>query len=157
MRGIHRSPVNSPHKGQWCGALMFSFICLNKRLSRQWRDWWFETPSHPSWRHCNEKMHHVNPNDLMIQPQQNKAKQNHVYFSWGIMSYHSTLYDTAHLEKMRQHQISISNKGLLRCRFNRSANWIILRSQASRDYRITTSVLLHYNKPVSSQIPQNLA
>ena len=23
----HRSPVNSPHKGQWGGALMFSLIC----------------------------------------------------------------------------------------------------------------------------------
>ena len=27
VRVIHRSPVNSPHKGQWCGALMFSLIC----------------------------------------------------------------------------------------------------------------------------------
>ena len=27
VRGIHRSPVNSPHKGQWRGALMFSFVC----------------------------------------------------------------------------------------------------------------------------------
>ena len=27
MRGIHRSPVNSPHRGQWRGALMFSLIC----------------------------------------------------------------------------------------------------------------------------------
>ena len=27
VRGIHRSTVNSPHKGQWCGALMFSLIC----------------------------------------------------------------------------------------------------------------------------------
>ena len=27
-RGIHRSPVNSPHKGQWRGALMFSLICV---------------------------------------------------------------------------------------------------------------------------------
>ena len=27
MRGIHQSPVNSPHKGQWRGALMFSLIC----------------------------------------------------------------------------------------------------------------------------------
>ena len=26
--GIHRSPVNSPHKGQWRGALMFSLICV---------------------------------------------------------------------------------------------------------------------------------
>ena len=24
VQGIHRSPVNYPHKGQWCGALMFS-------------------------------------------------------------------------------------------------------------------------------------
>ena len=27
VRGIHRSPVNSPHKDQWRGALMFSRIC----------------------------------------------------------------------------------------------------------------------------------
>ena len=27
VRGIHLSPVNSPHKGQWRGALMFSLIC----------------------------------------------------------------------------------------------------------------------------------
>ena len=27
VRGIHRSPLNSPHKGQWRGALMFSLIC----------------------------------------------------------------------------------------------------------------------------------
>ena len=26
-KGIHRSSVDSPHKGQWRGALMFSFIC----------------------------------------------------------------------------------------------------------------------------------
>ena len=26
--GIHRSPVNSPHKGQWRGALIFSLICV---------------------------------------------------------------------------------------------------------------------------------
>ena len=25
----------------------------NKRLSKQSWDWWFETPSHPLWRHCN--------------------------------------------------------------------------------------------------------
>ena len=37
VRGIHRSPVNSPHKGQWRGALIFSLICaringwVNKR------------------------------------------------------------------------------------------------------------------------------
>ena len=27
LRGIHRSPMNSPHRGQWRGASMFSLIC----------------------------------------------------------------------------------------------------------------------------------
>ena len=27
VRGVHRSPVNSPHKYQWRGALMLSLIC----------------------------------------------------------------------------------------------------------------------------------
>ena len=27
VRGIHWSPVKSPHKDQWCGALLFSLIC----------------------------------------------------------------------------------------------------------------------------------
>ena len=27
VRGSRRSPVNSTHKGQWCGALMISLIC----------------------------------------------------------------------------------------------------------------------------------
>ena len=55
VRGIHRSPVNSPQKGQWRGTLMFSLICaLNKRLSKHLWGWWFETPSRSLWRHCNE-------------------------------------------------------------------------------------------------------
>ena len=33
VRGIHRSPVNSSHKGQWRGALMFSLINV-------WRNDW---------------------------------------------------------------------------------------------------------------------
>ena len=37
LRGIHRSPANSPHKGRWHRALVFSLICawmnvwVNKR------------------------------------------------------------------------------------------------------------------------------
>ena len=43
VRGIHRSSVNSPHKGQWRGALMFSLICarincwVNKREAGDFR------------------------------------------------------------------------------------------------------------------------
>ena len=52
---IHWSPVNSPHKGQWRGALIFFYLRLNKRLGKQSRRWWFETPSFSLWRHCNIK------------------------------------------------------------------------------------------------------
>ena len=50
---IHRSPVNSRTKAGdaelWC--CLWSH--LNKRLSKQWWGWWFETPSRPLWRNCN--------------------------------------------------------------------------------------------------------
>ena len=63
-RGIHWSPVNSPHKGQWLGALMFSLICswinvwVNNReagelrrhrahydviVMQKWLLWWYRT------------------------------------------------------------------------------------------------------------------
>ena len=55
VRGTHRWPVNSPHKCHWRGALMLSFyLRLKKRSSKQSWGWWFETPSRPLWRHCNE-------------------------------------------------------------------------------------------------------
>ena len=50
--GIHRWPVNSPHKGQWRGALIFSLIWA--WTNTQTWGWWFVTPLHPIWRHDNE-------------------------------------------------------------------------------------------------------
>ena len=32
---------------------VFFDLHLNKRLSKQSWGWWFQTPSHPLWRHCN--------------------------------------------------------------------------------------------------------
>ena len=50
VRGIHQSPVNFPHKGQWRGAFMVFFYL---RLSKQSWGWWFETLLHSLWRHSN--------------------------------------------------------------------------------------------------------
>ena len=109
VRGIHRSPVDSPHKGQWRGALMFSLICtrikcrvnnveagdmrrhhvhydvnvmstrpvtrrfdvffdlcLNKRLSKQWRRWWFDTPSRSLWRHGTAQTYKTRRYELSV-------------------------------------------------------------------------------------------
>ena len=35
------------------GFDIFFDLCLNKRLSKRSRRWWFETPSGSLWRHCN--------------------------------------------------------------------------------------------------------
>ena len=44
VRGIHRSPVNSPHKGQWRGALMFTLIW-------DWANGWVNNPDAGDLRH----------------------------------------------------------------------------------------------------------
>ena len=51
--GIHRSPVNSLHKGQWRGALMFSLIC-------SWLKAWVNN------RETGDLRHHRAHNDVFI-------------------------------------------------------------------------------------------
>ena len=43
VRGIHRSPVNSPHKGQWRGALILPLICV-------WINGWVNNHEAGDWR-----------------------------------------------------------------------------------------------------------
>ena len=57
LQEIHLSPVNSQHKGQWRGALMFSFICA-------WIDGWVNNGEAGGLRrhraHCDVTlMHHL--------------------------------------------------------------------------------------------------
>ena len=47
VQGIHRSPVTRTFD-------VFFDLRLNKRLSKQWWRWLFETLSRPLWRHPNE-------------------------------------------------------------------------------------------------------
>ena len=61
VRGINRSTVNSPHKGQWRGALMFSLIYA-------WKDGWGNNQD--ARRHCThydvtvmQEENNVSPHD----------------------------------------------------------------------------------------------
>ena len=54
VRVMHRSPVDSPHKGQWRRALMFSLICA---WTNGWANDWFDTPS----RHRNVVWNNTGP------------------------------------------------------------------------------------------------
>ena len=60
VRGIHRSPVNSPHKGQWRGVLMCFFICA-------WTNGWVNTRYAVDWRrhraHYDVNLMHCDGND----------------------------------------------------------------------------------------------
>ena len=53
---VGNSPVTGEFPTQRSVTLSFDVFFdqrLNKRLSKQSRDWWFETPSRSLWRHCN--------------------------------------------------------------------------------------------------------
>ena len=70
VRGIHRSPVNSPHKGQWRGALMFSLICT-------WINGWVNNrEAIDLWRH---RAHH----DVTVMDMLNFV-QHHIYSCFNI-------------------------------------------------------------------------
>ena len=45
VRGIHRSPGNSPHEGHWRRALMFSLMCA-------WTNGWLNNRDAGDWRLC---------------------------------------------------------------------------------------------------------
>ena len=57
---VGNSPVSGEFPAQRPVTLSFDVffdLRLNKRLSKQPWGWWFETPSSPLWRHCNEHRH----------------------------------------------------------------------------------------------------
>ena len=68
-RGIHRWPVNSPHKGQWREALMFSLICA-------WQKGWVNNREAGDWD-AIVPIYDVTVVNLHI-----TTKGNHVHFLW---------------------------------------------------------------------------
>ena len=68
VRGIHLSPVDSP--SHWPVARncdIFFDLCLNKQLNKHSRSWWFETPPHSLWRHCNNNIYiYICPSSLYL-------------------------------------------------------------------------------------------
>ena len=77
VRGIHRSPVNSPHIGQWRGALMFSFISV-------WINGWVNNCKAGDLRryraHCDVT--------VMIESKSKKSKSKKILFIVGTWMRH---------------------------------------------------------------------
>ena len=53
LTSLHRSRVDSSHKEQWRGTLMFFYLHLNKKSRKQSKRRWLETPYRSLWRRCN--------------------------------------------------------------------------------------------------------
>ena len=88
VSGIHRSPVNSPHKGQWSGALMFSSICA-------WINGWVNN------RKASDLRRHRGPYDVM----------NYERYEWVMSRYtygdfwESTNSTLGHWSQQNTHQM----------------------------------------------------
>ena len=60
LLALCNSPVTGEFPAQWSVTRSFDVffdLRLNKRLSKQSRRRWFETPSRSLWRNCNDKTH----------------------------------------------------------------------------------------------------
>ena len=60
------SPVPGEFPAQRPLTRSFDVFYLNKRLNKQSRGWWFETPSRPLWRHRNAKP--IDVDELHVMP-----------------------------------------------------------------------------------------
>ena len=84
VRGIHQSPVNSPHKGQWRGALMFSLICA-------WTDGWVNNRDAGDLR-CHRVRYDItvmpsgDETEIFQQNQVNSLSPNEAIWRQGSMS-----------------------------------------------------------------------
>ena len=89
---------NSPVTGEFPsqrlvtrGFEAFSDLRLNKRLSKQSRRRWFETPSRPFWRHCNEMSLHLATTTTKLQVFSEKVlgcswfRSNHLCWPFGVI------------------------------------------------------------------------
>ena len=119
VRGIHRSPVNSPHTGQWRGALMFSLICARIHGNGE----------------ADDLRRHRAHNDVIVMPSYQMKCTSSLYKTWLMTLYReSTCPGTAIVFAWTSP--SIQNQTQLLLKLSLLKNWV--------DY----SMQQHLNTPV---------
>ena len=103
------SPVNSSHKGQWRGALMFSlnYVWI-KRLSKQSWGWCFERPSRSLRRHCN-----VNSSPLDKMAAFSQAIFSDAFREWNPIDNNQALVQIMVLAPNRRRAVIWTNADLI--------------------------------------------
>ena len=94
---IHRSPVNSAHKGQWCGALVFSLTCA-------WINGWVNN------REAGDLRRHLTHYDVSVMARYQHSK---IQGPISILRSHLTSLRIPIIKVMRSHDRFIFIKGNL--------------------------------------------
>ena len=119
--GIHRSPGNFPHKGQWRGALMFSLICV-------WENDWVNN------REAGDLRRYRAHNDAIVM---NKIIVNSVHTSiW---------YDDLYWMFRPNKQTVINNDGKVKSRSSIPFSWHIYVHELKSCEEGTNSCLLFWD------------
>ena len=92
VRGIHRSPVNSPHKGQWRGDLMFYLICA-------WISGWVNNCEAGDLRRY--RAHY----DATVMLWGDMASLCHNWYTWGTSDLVDTLFSNKHVIFLMRNQL----------------------------------------------------
>ena len=128
VRGIHRWPVDSLHKGQWHGVFMFSLMC-------PWTNSWannrdaveFETLWCSLWRHCN----------VMVSPMFNRIVSNAtVLFNllWPSITPYSIIDVGQHRPRLLACCLTAPSHNLnQRRRINSAVQWLSPGDNFTRD------------------------
>ena len=81
VRGIHRSHVNSPHKGQQRGTLMFSLICV-------WINDWVNNREAGDLRRCRAQY------DVTANAEYEMALENIISFAYNLTNSFTLHFDS---------------------------------------------------------------
>ena len=90
VQGFHRSPVNSPHKGQWRRALMFSSLCA-------WINDWVNNGE------AGDLRRHRTPYDVTLMPYQRAVDTKRVFGPWFHHTWQTLSYNAPNLSPWRDH------------------------------------------------------
>ena len=132
-------PVNSPHKGQWCGALIFSLICV-------WINGWVNK------REAGDLRRHCGHYDVIVMNCLYQAFCTNAYLQIGMYRDQCTWYIHVALQWRHNGRHSVSNHQPHGCFRNR-----LLRRRSKKTPKLRVAGLCAGNSPGTEEFPAQMA
>ena len=147
MRGIHRSPVNSLHKGQWRGALIFYLICA-------WINGWVNN------REAGDLRLHYSHYDVNVMPLQSttlyktctQLEASHKLNTFPLMYQVVLQLIWQPLQWRHNRHDGVPNQHHHHCLLNR-----LFRRRSKKEPNLRVTGLCEGNSPVTGEFPAQRA